>query len=47
VSKYNVDTKNGRDKSLSKLHVAVCSDDLDKTKKHVRNEQQVGGTVEI
>ena len=41
VTKYNLDTKNGRDKSMNKLHVAVWNEDLEKTKKYVRSDQQV------
>jgi len=28
MTKYNVDTKSGKDKSLSKLHIAVWKEDL-------------------
>ena len=41
VTKYNLDTKNGHDKSMNKLHVAVWNEDLEKTKKYVRSDQQV------
>jgi hypothetical protein len=41
TSKYNIDTKSGKDKSLSKLHVSVWREDLEKTKKYVRIDQQV------
>ena len=40
-TKYNVDTRNGRDKSLNKLHVSVWNEDLEKTKKIVRSDHQV------
>ena len=40
-TKYNVDTRNGRDKSLNKLHVTVWNEDLEKTKKIVRSDHQV------
>lgn len=34
--KYNCFTDDGKDKSLSKLHVAVCKEDVDKVKKYVK-----------
>ena len=34
--KYNVDTNNGKDKSLSKLHAAVWREDLEKVRKYVK-----------
>ena len=40
ITKYNIDTKSGKDKSLSKLHVSVWKEDLEKTKKYVRSDQQ-------
>ena len=45
-TKYNVGTNRGKDKSLTKLHVAVCREDIEKVRKYVKqgfNPDPAGG----
>ena len=38
--KYNIDTGKGRDKSMTKLHIAVWNEDVDKAKKYIKQSFQ-------
>lgn len=44
-AKYNIDTGNGRDKSLTKLHIAVWNENVDKVKKYVKQGFQPEGDL--